>query len=1147
MGLELGRISGPLLSANLLRNGTNLAFEDDLVYLDVNGLQVGIKTASPSEQLEIDGLTRTVNLKVDNKADIADLTFQLNKIQNRLGGAIYIAANGLNGTVSTERIEVGAAGVTNLRFDNTDITNTVTNSDIEIKAYSLADYVNFNTNRVEVNGNLHATGSITANGNIIFGSSDTDTVDFNADIASDIIPNTTGDYTLGNIDKPWQQLNSELVNGQLVETSTLIPSGVDMLLTQGSVYYVSINGNDTYLGTHLHNTFRTLKHALSVAVTGDEIIIFAGTYTEEFPLTIPQGVSVRGMGIRSVTIEPTVGTNDKDCFLMNGESTVSFLTIKNFYYNATNNTGYAFRFANGMKTTTRSPYVQYITTITQGSVTSLSDPRGFDQGDAGRGALADGAVCDPLCKDAALLFHAVTFICPNADGITATNGVRIEWLNSFTYFANQGIYLLQGALGFAGLGVKFGAEFRSIGSANVYGNYGAVADGADTLGYLIGHNFGYIGTGKDSNNDYGLVVQEHEIVEINDGVLYYDSMDHKGDYRVGDIFYVNQETGAIRFNAQAIDFTAGGSIVFEGEGAGVTINATEVLINYIRIYDNNIDSTVGPVNFYAASGTTTLNTQVFITGNLDVTGELRVKGNVFLGDNPLDTVNVVPRLTQTIEPDINNTYTLGTNAKRWRTAFLTLVNIDDIIQLADNELTTLTTDTDLRLVAAGTGKVNVTTTDVDIANNLTVATLNVNGDTTLQDVVIATPTLTTTQVAQNVSGTSSPTGFFFYGWQGSPSFSLIQPGWTVVGQPTWVVTTVGDGVTNYDVTITGGSFASGQSYAFTGYVDGPATINLVGDIDLIGDITQTGNVQIINITGHDYLQATNIKIDGNIIQVTDTDTDINFTANGTGGVKIDQRLKFTNSTISNVWASPTTNTQRSILFTPNGTGNVVIDKTNALTIPYGNNTNRTLTAPGEIRQNSTNNFYEGLTSGGMVSFIGLYDTNKGSYITAELTPGTNDNILRFGINGDVKSTINTTTMSIDNVFVDEIRLNGNTVSNRITNNDLVFSPNGTGTVDLNDIPFGNNQIINATNGALTLQSTGTGYIKFGGTYGVVIPTGVNDDRNVAPELGEVRHNSQIGYMEVFNGTIWIPAVGTLGAAPLSEVLDIMDLWSLVLG
>jgi hypothetical protein len=36
-------------------------------------------------------------------------------------------------------------------------------------------------------------------------------------------------------------------------------------------------------------------------------------------------------------------------------------------------------------------------------------------------------------------------------------------------------------------------------------------------------------------------------------------------------------------------------------------------------------------------------------------------------------------------------------------------------------------------------------------------------------------------------------------------------------------------------------------------------------------------------------------------------------------------------------------------------------------------------------------------------------------------------------------------------------------------------------------------------------------------------------------------------MEVYTGTTWIPAVGTLGAAPLELVLDIMDEWALILG
>ena len=67
-----------------------------------------------------------------------------------------------------------------------------------------------------------------------------------------------------------------------------------------------------------------------------------------------------------------------------------------------------------------------------------------------------------------------------------TNGVRVEWLNSFTYFANRGIYMLQGSGRTAKDGTTvYGGELRTIASANVYGNKGIEADGANCLAYMI--------------------------------------------------------------------------------------------------------------------------------------------------------------------------------------------------------------------------------------------------------------------------------------------------------------------------------------------------------------------------------------------------------------------------------------------------------------------------------------------------------------------------------------------------------------------------------------------------------------------------------------------------------------------------------------
>ena len=55
-------------------------------------------------------------------------------------------------------------------------------------------------------------------------------------------------------------------------------------------------------------------------------------------------------------------------------------------------------------------------------------------------------------REAGALFQNVTMITPGVDAMTLTNGVRVEWLNSFTYFANRSIYAYDGVSGLAGQG-----------------------------------------------------------------------------------------------------------------------------------------------------------------------------------------------------------------------------------------------------------------------------------------------------------------------------------------------------------------------------------------------------------------------------------------------------------------------------------------------------------------------------------------------------------------------------------------------------------------------------------------------------------------------------------------------------------------------
>jgi hypothetical protein len=226
-------------------------------------------------------------------------------------------------------------------------------------------------------------------------------------------------------------------------------SGINLLAHDDHVIYVSDGtGNDTTGdGQRTQSAYRTIKYALSQAVSGDKVYIEPGTYTEIFPLTVPQGVSLIGAGLRAVTVQPTVGTNTLDCFLMNGESYVSDMTITGFF-----DPGYAFKFKTGAKITTRSPYIERISVITRGSTPTLEDPYGFLSGDAGNGAYLDASVLDPTSLEPAMLWNEVTFIVPNATGWYMTNGARAELLNGFTYFADKSIQAEVGTTGYGGVG-----------------------------------------------------------------------------------------------------------------------------------------------------------------------------------------------------------------------------------------------------------------------------------------------------------------------------------------------------------------------------------------------------------------------------------------------------------------------------------------------------------------------------------------------------------------------------------------------------------------------------------------------------------------------------------------------------------------------
>ena len=883
---QVGRISGGLLQNNLLRLGAttganqNLTFRNvsaasggaAILHLDVINGKIGINNDAPSTELHVLGTTRIFDpnasgtngfLTAESNINIADLNIQNSTIQP-LGGTnniIFDSAGVITSTnVKTEELYI----------DDNYIESINSNSNIELQPNGTGSTEIFSN--LNVRGDLHSFSDITADGNIVFGDNlPSDTVIIKAEINSDVIPDVDNVYTLGNTSKRWIQIESVLLNGQETTGDDALISGVNINMRQGKIWFVAKNGSNSNVGDHPQGPFETIDYAVTQASTGDTIYVFPGVYEESCPITIPQGVTLHGHDQRNTIIEPASSQSTTDIFLLNGETALTNFTIRNFYYDNVNDVGYAFRFAPGGKVTSRSPYIQNVTVSTKGSTVTAGDPLGFIAGDAGRGILADGAVLAADTREASLLFHAITLIVPNADALVMTNGVRIEWLNSFTYYANRGFYATNGSGRVDdNLQTHYGAEVRSIGSANIYGNYGAVADGADTLMYLIMHNFGYVGTGSDSSNDDTLTIQANEVVETNNGRIQYQSQSHSGDFRVGDNFLIDFEKGSQTFNINDVP-VVGVDTITVTTGSDVSyLDLQYIQTGNLRLIGNSLASISGDMNIDSASGLINLNGNVNIDQNLDVSGDITIGGTLIrFGNNQnLDVITFESGIDSNLTPKTTDTYNIGSSSLRWDDVWLTQV-LNDNINATNNFIETTESNSNLELRASGTGQILISDS-VTLGGNLTVTT----GSTEFAGITDVNDNLTLTNFSQvgdlsitgNVSLTESLTV------NGSSQFEDI----LFSGN---VVTTT---LTNSDLELrasgTGNLLIPNNNVSITNKLT-------VSNTFTTGDLTSVSNISAEVFTNNDLT-----ILDNNITAITG-----NLELSATGNVVFDNAVQIDNN------------------------------------------------------------------------------------------------------------------------------------------------------------------------------------------------------------------------------------------------------------
>ena len=124
--MAIGRITGSVLKSNLTRNGTDLAFETNLLYLDVTNSRIGIGTSEPTTTLQVNG-TITGTLAGATGSTIGNLTLANGSITDS-SGAISFGDENLTttGTLTVSGLTFPSADGSNGQVLQTDGSGNIT-------------------------------------------------------------------------------------------------------------------------------------------------------------------------------------------------------------------------------------------------------------------------------------------------------------------------------------------------------------------------------------------------------------------------------------------------------------------------------------------------------------------------------------------------------------------------------------------------------------------------------------------------------------------------------------------------------------------------------------------------------------------------------------------------------------------------------------------------------------------------------------------------------------------------------------------------------------------------------------------------------------------------------------------------------------
>ena len=236
------------------------------------------------------------------------------------------------------------------------------------------------------------------------------------------------------------------------------------------LYYVATTGTDAAgFGLSQNSPFRSIKYATQYILADEAnrapatIMVATGLYKEILPISLPAGVAVVGDELRSVTIAPAAGSEDRDMFYVRNGCGIRNCTLQGLVgslgepdlYGARQPTGGAFVSLDpgsgpddtSVWVTSKSTYVQNVTTLGTGCV----------------GVKADGTLHNGGNKS--IVANDFTQVISDGIGAWCNQDGKMELVSVFTYYCHIGYYCTAGG------------KIRATVGNNSYGTYGSFAEG----------------------------------------------------------------------------------------------------------------------------------------------------------------------------------------------------------------------------------------------------------------------------------------------------------------------------------------------------------------------------------------------------------------------------------------------------------------------------------------------------------------------------------------------------------------------------------------------------------------------------------------------------------------------------------------------